>query len=1100
MKYRLGLDVGTNSLGWSVLELNSDDEPFRIASAGVRIFADGRDSKSKATLKANRREARSARKNRDRYLQRRTFLLSELTKAGLFPKDSVARSELQNLNPLKLRADALTTELSLYQFGRALFHLNQRRGFKSNRKDRSQDTTSGKISNSARNLLLEMGLIGARFSKEEYSKLSKEEKRAAREKESKERSLALQKLRDNPHLTFGLHLWTRQQQGKTTRARPNIDSKLYDVYPTRDLLEDEFRKIWNAQVKHNPTDLTDDLRDHIEKIIFFQRDLKPQARGVCSYLPDECRTFRAMPSFQRYRIFQEIDNLEWYTVDGRDKLIKYRFARDAVITLLERSTVKNAKVTFTKIRNELKKMDIIDSNATFNLESEKCKALDGNLTSNVMQHEDCVGSVWYSWPLQKQDEFIDVILNDELTDEEVVCQLKKQYGLSDFSAKYCLTAPLVEGTANLSLRASRLLMEMMRDQMLIQSDAVIEAANEIPEFVNPYTRAREGELLESLPYYGEVVEGHIIPGLGTEEDEQTRIGMVSNPTVHIAMNQLRQVVNELIDRFGRPNSIAIELARELPVGQEKRSEIERDQSKNQEINQEIDQQLIELGQTINRDNRLRIRLWKDQSNRCIFTGNTIGISDLFSGEYEIEHLIPFSISLDDSRANKVICTRNSNRDKGKRTPFEAFGESLEGYVWEEILDRVRDLPKPKQWRFDDDALEKWLQSKEFTERHLNDTRYIGRLAKEYLQCICKYNRIDVLTGRLTAILRGHWGLNSVLQEHIPPADRQKNKSRDDHRHHAVDAIVIGMTTRSMIQKVSNAANRAEQQYLDKLFVKGDDGKSPIDPWDGFRREVIDTVQNIVVSHKVRRKKLRYGTTDGQLHNDTAYGIISEPENGDVLYDVVVRWPVDRFVKNKDVDSIRDLHLRNLFLDAFDNGVNGKKGAEGVKQLAAQIGIRRLRRTEKLRVIPIEDKNGRIYKAYKGDSNWGIEIYEFPFEHPKAGKWEGIVISRFDANQSNFQRGCTKRPHPAAKLVMRLQINDCIEVEKNSHKLVMRLQKLALSGTLCLVPHNEANADARNRDKNDPFKFLYRQTQVLKNMNARKVHISPTGRVTYDKRR
>ena len=128
--YRLGLDVGTNSIGWCVLTLNAKGEPCKVKAAGVRIFNDGRDHQSKATLKATRRENRSSRRRRDRFKQRQLFLLEEMTKAGLFPKEDKKRKELQKLNPLELRARAIREKLNPYYIGRALFHLNQRRGFK----------------------------------------------------------------------------------------------------------------------------------------------------------------------------------------------------------------------------------------------------------------------------------------------------------------------------------------------------------------------------------------------------------------------------------------------------------------------------------------------------------------------------------------------------------------------------------------------------------------------------------------------------------------------------------------------------------------------------------------------------------------------------------------------------------------------------------------------------------------------------------------------------------------------------------------------------------------------------------------------------------
>ena len=159
------------------------------------------------------------------------------------------------------------------------------------------------------------------------------------------------------------------------------------------------------------------------------------------------------------------------------------------------------------------------------------------------------------------------------------------------------------------------------------------------------------------------MRGHIIPGKGDEEHVQNRVGMVTNPTVHIAMNQIRHVVNEIIGSYGRPYSIAIELGRELPVGAKGRKELDRQQAENQQMNDRLDGLLIEQKQTPNRNNRLRLRLWEELAQKplerfCPFSGPRIGITDLFNGQHvQIDHLIPFSVSLDDTSANKEA--RNS---------------------------------------------------------------------------------------------------------------------------------------------------------------------------------------------------------------------------------------------------------------------------------------------------------------------------------------------------------------------------------------------------------------------------------------------------------
>lgn len=274
MKYRLGLDIGTNSLGWAVVELADDGKtPNTLKAAGARIFPEGREVKSKTTLKSQRTLARSQRRRRDRYKQRRTFLINEMLRDELFPADKAAQEKLQVLDPLQLRASALDTKIALHEIGRVLFHLNQRRGFKSNRKD--AESRSGVVRDSIdamQTTLLESG-----------------------------------------NRTFGEFLWQRRRVGEPTRARRHGSkaADLYQFYPSRGLLEAEFNTIWQCQQQHYPSILTEERRARYFHIIYFQRPLKPQQKGKCSYFQDQDRCYRALPSFQRYRILQEINNLEW---------------------------------------------------------------------------------------------------------------------------------------------------------------------------------------------------------------------------------------------------------------------------------------------------------------------------------------------------------------------------------------------------------------------------------------------------------------------------------------------------------------------------------------------------------------------------------------------------------------------------------------------------------------------------------------------------------------------------------------------------------------------------------------------------------------------
>ena len=174
--YRLGLDLGTNSLGWFMVWLEPDGKswkPVGLGPGGVRIFPDGRDAKSGISNAADRRDARSARRRRDRFLQRQQKLMNALLRHGLMPADKDARKKLETLDPYELRAKALDEKLPIHHIGRALFHLNQRRGFQSNRKTDREENEKGAIKSASDNLAKMMEETKSRTLGETLRSLSK---------------------------------------------------------------------------------------------------------------------------------------------------------------------------------------------------------------------------------------------------------------------------------------------------------------------------------------------------------------------------------------------------------------------------------------------------------------------------------------------------------------------------------------------------------------------------------------------------------------------------------------------------------------------------------------------------------------------------------------------------------------------------------------------------------------------------------------------------------------------------------------------------------------------------------------------------------------
>jgi len=461
---------------------------------------------------------------------------------------------------------------------------------------------------------------------------------------------------------------------------------------------------------------------------------------------------------------------------------------------------------------------------------------------------------------------------------------------------------------------------------------------------------------------------------------------------------------------------------------------------------------------------------------------------LFSPEVEMEHLLPFSKSLDDGAANKVVSLRSANRDKGDRSPFEAFGTSPPPYDWPAIALRAGELPPNKRWRFAPDAMDRLKREGDFLARHLNDTGYLARMARTYLGHVSGPDSVSVVPGRLTALLRAKWALNQLLSD-------ANLKNRTDHRHHAIDAVVVGVTDHGLLQRVARASEASRERLIDTMP----------EPWDGFRDEVAARVRAIVVSHKAdhgsigRDPQTGDSRTTGRLHNDTSYGIVEGPDKKG-YYAVVHRVPLTALETPDDVAAVRDPALRAKIAKATEGLISASKDvrkAKAKERMAAldtfsrDTGVRSVRIVERLSdVIYLRDRKGAPYKAFKGDSNHCMEVWRLP-----DGAWHGEIVSTFEANRSDGAGG-PERPHPAAKRLMRLFNDDLVRMidPKEGTEAFMRVVKMS-GQTVYLAPHNEGGSlKARDSDKNDPFKYRAVTVARMKEAKARKIAVDPTGRV------
>ena len=1069
-KYRLGLDLGTNSIGWAAVNLDDNGEPCGVLDIGVRIFPDGRDEQSKTSNAVARRTVRGARRRRDRYLKRRSDLMRTLVEFGLMPSDTNDRKGLERFDPYALRALALDQPLQPFELGRVLFHLDQRRGFKSNRKaGGDDDSEKTKISERIGDLRRSIEESGVR--------------------------------------TLGEFLAQRHEKRETVRARPELGPEL-SLYPDRTMYQVEFDAIREKQEPHQTLsgDQWDKLRN---KIIFFQRPLKPVDPGWCQfeYENGQRRAAKALPVFQEYRMLQEVNNLRVRVgteperplhEEERERVLqRLRSGKD--IALLRGRN--NEEVTPTR---DLK----LPSNAVFNLAAGGRKAIKGDETTAKLMKKDFFGNRWHYLSLDERNEIVKFLLDTE-EPETVRKKALEEWRLPGDQAEALTSVSLAPGYGNLSEKAINKLLPYL-EKGRVYSDAVKDA-----EYAH-HSDFRNDAAHDNLPYYGPGLPRDAVgadPKKDTRRDgEPARYGRFPNPTVHIGLNQLRRMVNRLIESYGKPEEIVVELARALKMNRKQKLDLAKQQREGGERNERFRKDLESEEQAPTPDILRKLRLWEEQKSLtnvlvCPYTGQPLSFTMVVDSRTEIDHVLPFSRTLDNSSANMVVCLASANRYKGDRSPYEAFGHSPAGYDYDSILSHTAKFPRNKKWRFQPDAMKESEEENRFLDRQLNETSYLSRTARTYLAHLYDEKgegppRVRATPGRMTALLRRGWCLEGILR--VSDEGEITRKQRDDHRHHAIDAFVLACTTPGLLQRFARAAGSSYDTEERLASVAGQ-----ASPWDGFNRDQVKPfLGRLVVSYKpdhgTRGVK---GKTTGQLHNDTAYGLVELSENGPSQ--VVVRKKLSAVSKRSDLDGVRDPMMGKALLALWDKvATEGGKPADFAERAATEgvqlddrfQTVRRVRVLDQQTVIPIKDKEGKPYKGYLSGGNEFADVWRMP-----DGSWRTVVVSKFDANQPAFDLN-NFRPHPAAKRLMRLQINDMGALGESVNRRIVRVRQMDNNKSgprIVLDDHNETNVDARIREDaktrretgtDGGMKVEVYSASKLRRLGFRKVGVDEIGRV------
>ena len=1001
-------------------------------------------------------------------------MMEALGEFGLMPSEEAERKGLQEMDPYELRAEALDRPLEPFELGRALFHLNQRRGFKSNRKAGNEDESEkNKISERIGDLRRDIEESGAR--------------------------------------TLGEFLWQRHENRESVRARPE-----WGRYPDRAMYKDEFDKIREAQERHQK--LSPEQWDRLgDEIIFYQRDLEPVVPGWCQfeYENEERRAAKALPVFQRFRILTEINNLKYSVRNGREQELT-EDERQRVLKMLcsgkDWNFQKGKEDRPAPLPRELR----LPSGAVFNLARGSRKKIQGDGTTARLltwknkgeKAQELFGKHWFDISLDERNEIVKYLLKTE-NPECVQQKAIKEWGLSEEQAKAVANVSLPKGYGDLSEKAIRKLLPYL-EQGRIYSDAVQDAG------YGHHSDFRNEEAHDRLPYYGEVLERDVVEGNPKKDIEKdgevAHYGRFPNPTVHIGLNQLRRVVNRLIEVYGKPEHIVVELARELKMNKEAKGKLQTEQREGGERNKRFTEMLQSAGKEVTADVLRKLRLWEEQgppqARKCPYTGKTLSFDMVIDEQTEVDHILPISKTLDNSVANMVVCVASANRFKGGRSPYDAFGHNPGEYDYQGILDRTANFPDNKKWRFREDAMERFEDEDGFLGRQLNETQYLSRTARTYLAYLYdeknEGQRVRAAPGRMTALLRRGWGLEGMK-------GKGTGKQRDDHRHHAIDAFVLACIDQGLVQKFQRAAgaNYNAHKVDERLEAIAKEAK----PWDDFHwNQVKSHWDRIVVSHKPDHGTPGVkGQTTGQLHKETAYGLVKLSEKGPS--EVVVRKKLQDVRKREELQAVRDETMRGALLKLWDEvAVEGgeagsfaeRAASEGVKLPdGSHQTVRRVRVLDKQTVIPIKrgkehPETGKAYKGYKLDSNEFADIWQM-----RDGSWKIVVVPTFDANQREFNiedfRPVTSRgkyrgkPDPIAKPIMRLYKDDMAALGEGLDSVIVRIRKFS-AGTVVLDAQSEANVDARERKGEiDRNKNIY-SAKRLYEQKFRRIHVDEIGRV------
>lgn len=1044
MRKVLGLDLGTTSIGWAMVnQAENNEEKSSIIKAGVRVnplTTDEKDAfeKGKAvTTNTDRRLKRSMRRNLQRYKLRRKELITILKEIGWID-DSTILAEHDNKSTFEtymLRSKACTEMISLSDLSRVLLMINKKRGYKSNRKLNADEDGHLVDGMAVAKMLYDEGKTPGQYCYElvrkgnnalpefyasdlasEFDKVWEtqapyypeyltEEFRKQVEGKSKSslsklfyakykittadnkgkdkkvkayewRSAAVERQIPIEQVAFVLCdiagnlgsssgylgnisdrskelYFNKQTVGQFLYANIQKDSHFSTknkVFYRQDYL-DEFEVIWEKQASFHP-EMTADLKKEIrDVVIFFQRRLKSQ-KGLIGYCELESRkvdvvvngkTVRKIrgckvapvssPLFQEFRMWQKINNVivtnkttgEQRPLEQEEKerlaeelRVKDKMSSNDILKLLFKKPKElemNFKTlegneTLSKIYSKFMEVVSLKEGMDYEYSKMRQEELTHTLRTGFIKNHFNIEVLEYD-PLLPKEEYERQPLfklwhllysyegdNSQTGNESLVKKIGELCAMPEELAKMVAATSFKQDYASLSHKAMRNILPYMMDGNEYSVACLCAGYNHSKQSLTK-----------------EQIDNKILKDRLDEIPKNS----LRNPVVEKILNQMVNVINAVGDRYGKPDEIHIELARELKSSQEERAKATESIASNNKENDRIKKILEERFHLtyVSRNDILKYKLYEELKNngyKTLYSNQYVPEEKLFSREIDIEHIIPQAVLFNDSLSNKTLEYRDINLDKGKETAYDyvknKYGDTgLEDYKLR--VHKLYDSGGISRTKRDNLLRDASNIPEGFVERDLRDTQYIAKKAREIL---LEYVRTVVSTsGAITDRLREEWGLVNVMKElNMPKFDAARlvetiassdGKSirkikdwtkRNDHRHHAMDAITIAFTKLAHIQYLNNLNAKSDKSssiygiMMKETYLSGSKRLIvPPMPLDQMRRAVREQLESILVSIKAKNKVMTENynrirtkegvkvtkclTPRGLLHKEQVYG-------------------------------------------------------------------------------------------------------------------------------------------------------------------------------------------------------------------------------------